>query len=294
MKNIFWPSSTCSGLCDRMIDIALMSTSAKLLNANLFFNWCRLESTGWERSGNETKYWHERRYSDYRYENFIQYFNTPDNFKVNSQLPIDYNIFSDYLGGVFSAYKFHSHFYKSLSLDNFLTVFYETMSKFTPTKKLLDLTSHLPAPDIGLHLRREDKIRVHTDEGSITAEQLISLDKNTKDVVKELLKTNSSLYIATDCQHAKKEYEKEFNIIKDEKQYSLCEQTYVDLYMLSRSKYIVMSSKHSNFALFASLINKSKLVYFYNKNCVLYDSWGDRYDNVIYFKNILNHGAGGN
>ena len=60
------------------------------------------------------------------------------------------------------------------------------------------------------------------------------------------------------------------------------EKTYVDLYLLSQSKNIVLSQKHSNFSVFASQINRVRLFYFFKdndmikngnfKNAVLFDS----------------------
>jgi hypothetical protein len=165
-----------------------------------------------------------------------------------------------------------------------MKLFYETMDEFKPTEKLLNLVSNLPKPDLAVHLRRQDKVRTNPDLVSINYNDLEELNKITMETV-EKLASNKILYIASDDELEKYKYQNKFNSIIDTNEYISYERTYVDLYMMSISNYIILSQRHSNFSLLASLMNRSKLIYFYEE-CLINEFNFNLLDNIIYYKNL--------
>ena len=108
MNKIFWNNSTLSGLCDRLMDLFLMSTYARVQNKNLLLEW-KLQSRFTDL---QLKTWSKDRFEDYKKENFTRYFNLPNNI-----LFLDENnfegveiVFDHYLGGMYSAKTFYQEY----------------------------------------------------------------------------------------------------------------------------------------------------------------------------------------
>lgn len=288
MKKILWTQPSGSGLCDRLLDLMLMSAYAKVFDFDLHLEWIEGASkdlNNWKKTEYEIATWEQVRYKDFRYEIFSQYFTLPDNIKIND-LGYSFDIyFNKYLGGVYSPINFHNNFLKdTISYEDFLIIFKQTLKQFNPKEKLLDLVKDLPKPDVSLHLRRGDKIRVDIDSGSISIQELDNLNNLTLHIANKLISNDTFVYIASDDKEEKRYYETIFNSIK----YGECleyEKTYIDMYMLSVSKWIILSQKHSNFSLFNSLINEAKLIYLYS-NCIITENNFNLLDNIIYYKNI--------
>jgi len=138
MKNtLIWttPSITCLG--DRLLDTMILSTYAKLLDADLYFPWkdCPFTIGG----GNNPTYsymegvektWDKVRFEDYRFENYTQYFNLPKNIKINQSVETPTHLFGDILGGCVSPVLFYEkHASHLCSLDEFKQAFRETMNE---------------------------------------------------------------------------------------------------------------------------------------------------------------------
>lgn len=298
MRKIKWTQPTGSGLCDRLIDLMLMSAYANVHDADLYLDWIQGAQRGinqWTQKGNEIKQWADYRYEDYKYENYIEYFTLPTNIKitknVNEECINPEITFDSYLGGVFSPHSFHEKFLKYvISLEDFLKIFEETIAQFKPTEKLLDLVKHLEKPKVAVHLRRADKVRVDSDKGSINYQELQELNKKTFETLDKLIEgTNSKILITSDEEEEKRKYEEKYphledvhKFIPEDKSYV---KTYVDIYMLSQADYIILSQKHSNFSLLASLLNKSKLVYFFEECNITVNNF-NLLNNIIYYKNL--------
>jgi hypothetical protein len=270
MNNIFWTNSTKSGLCDRLIDLSLMSTLAKIKNSNLFTNWEVVHNGGeynWDLYGQKQS-WKKNRYEDYKFENFNIFFNFPKNVFIN-QTPNDYSTFNHYLGGVYSPILFHDIFLsEEINIDEFLSIFFNTIKEFSPTKELLDKTFGIEIPDLSIHLRREDKIRDSKDGGSINPDELDNLENITINFIRNFLSENknSKIYISSDSIEDKKKYNDMFNknIIEFSHNNENYYDTYIDIWLLSKSKNILMSQKHSNFSIFPSLLGCNNLLYIYD------------------------------
>lgn len=289
---ILWNNSTRSGLCDRLIDITLMSALGKVMNTEVYFNWEILhggEMYKWKQDSNTIREWQSVRYLDYLYENFSQYFNLCSNLRVNQYPKEEFQIFKFYLGGVYSPHGFHSEFISGLvSLDAFLEAFEQSLSEFTPKQKLLDLVGDKTC-DISLHLRRQDKVRDISDSTNITKLDLNELNQKTNDILKSICQNGKTLYIASDENIEKVKYKTHYDSITSD-DFSInnsYEHTYVDLYMMSKSNHIVMSQKHSSFSIFSSLIGKKKLIYLYD-NCYLKDCGFDKNPNFVYYQTLIN------
>jgi hypothetical protein len=265
-----------------------MSSYSKIKNCDLYFNWEIVHDGGkyfWENEG-EIMTWNKVRYEDYKFENFIEYYTLPKNLIIN-KTPKYFISFDSYLGGVYSPFNFHETFLKNdLDINEFIEVFFNTIKEFTPTEKLLSLVNKIEIPTLSVHLRREDKIRDFTDDGSINKKDLENLDNITTDFIYNFLKKNknSKIYFSSDSPSIKEKYNNLFseNIINFQNKNENFFDTYIDIYLLSVSENILMSQIHSNFSIFPSLINKSKLFYFYSR-CPIID-YG--YHNLNFFYKI--------
>lgn len=288
---LLWNNSTKSGLCDRLVDITLMSALGKIMGVDVYFNWEVVhdgQKYEWKQDINTTNEWKPERYVDYRYENFSQYFNLPKNLKINQHPPVQFQVFQSYLGGVYSPHRFHSDFLNGMiDLDSFLEAFKESLSEFTPKQKLLDIIGDKRC-DISVHIRRQDKVRDVSDLTNITKSDLDELNFKTNQLLKSICQNGKTLYIASDENLEKMEYANQYNsITSDDFQISNSyETTYIDLYMMSKTEQIVMSQKHSSFSIFASLIGNKKLIYLYD-NCYLINIGFDKNPNFIYYKNLI-------
>jgi len=287
--NILWTSSPNSGLGDRLIDISIMSTYAKVLNANLYFDWKVFTNGGlheWDFNENEKRKWEDIRFVDYLYENFSKYFILPKNVYVNQ--PIDnFIIFDQILGGVCSPHNFHQKYlYDKISIDNFITAFNETLREFKPTELLLSLVGDIK-PNIALHLRRQDKVRIDSCSVTLRPEQINDLNEKTNNILNDLLIDNKSLYIASDDIIEKDKYLKKYGgyNVDNFNFKELYEKTYIDIYMMSRCETIILSQKHSSFSLFASLLGGSNLIYFYEDGNINIENF-NKLNNITYYKNI--------
>lgn len=287
--NIIWTNSTTSGLGDRLIDIALMSSYAKSLDSTLYFNWKVFTNGGvheWNFNQSEKKKWEDIRFVDYLYENFSRYFTLPKNIRVNESVGENYILFNDLLGGVYSPHSFHEKYLiDKISIDDFLIIFNDTLREFQPTNLLLNIVGDLK-PDIALHLRRQDKVRLESCSVTLRPDQIDDLNEKTSHLVDELVSSDKSLYIASDDISEKNNYLNRYNgyNVDNFKINELYEKTYVDIYMMSRCDVIILSQKHSSFSLFASLIGGCKLIYLY-EDCQINKVNFNKLDNIIYYKN---------
>ena len=296
MKNsLIWtsPSITCLG--DRLVDTMILSTYAKLINADLYFPWKDCPFTiGSENNPTysykpgENKTWDKVRFEDYKFENYSKYFNLPKNIKINESTDNITHYFNDILGGCVSPNLFYKRYASDLcTIEEFNKLFRETMSEFKPTEILLDLVKNNQKPDVSVHLRRTDKINVLGDYSSfMTYEGLDRLNEMTKDAINKLDNGNRSFYFSSDDVNERDKYHNSYpNHIKHNTNCTDVEKTYIDLYMLSISDYIILSQVHSNFSIFASYINDSKLIYLYD-NCMIVSQEFNENKNFIHYKNL--------
>lgn len=269
-SKLIWPCSSVSGLCDRLLDLHLVAAMARLENRELVLDW-KLQ-TGL--TPLHLKTWSAARFEDYKKENFIQYFNLPKNVRLVEDAHKEPKstqdaIFPEYVGGCYSPRTFNSRFCGQYSFEQFNETFDQVVSEFTPTSKLLDLVSGVNVPEIGVHLRRGDKITTTPDPVQLHSNDLDNLNLMTEDCLSKLITPISSVFVCSDTKESKDrifgKFKDKCNFIQLDSAHPF-EQTYIDIYLLSRCKVIIMSQKHSNFSLFCSLLNKSKLIYFYKNN----------------------------
>ena len=300
MTNIFWTNSTKSGLCDRLLDLSLMASLAKLYNYNLILKWEPFYSSsgGYTPSNKNaeesgfTKY-DSRRYEDYLYENFTQYFTVPQNVNVfqDSQmkdLEIDF-LFEDYLGGVHSVKTFwEKYLSQKVSFQNFLLIYEDILSEFKPTQKLLDVVNSINSPKLSVHLRRTDKVVIDPDHFAVS--EVEELNKKTLDSINSFIQKNGEdvkIYFSSDDNREKNEYKNRYkNYLVEEKLPDLgFINTYIDMFLLSTSETIILSQKHSNFSIFCSLIGKTRLIYLYD-DCPIVELQYPSFKNFINYKYI--------
>ena len=281
--SLIWTNSTKSGLCDRLIDLFIISSIAKLYNKELYLVWEEQPINDVQRL-----IWNNIRFDDYKIENVIEYFNFPSlihfishkdiNEKLNNKNSDDI-IFDIYLGGVYSPFTFYDIFIdKKYDKFIFINIFKDLINKFKPKQKLLNLVKDIPENLISVHLRRTDKsseLVNSIDANGIDIKYMEDLNNETNNLINRFIEKNyKNYYFCSDCPNTKKEYENNFintNIIN----YNIntpIEQTYIDIYLMSISKYII----------FSSMINNSKLIYFY-EDSIIHKNYTD-FDNIC-FKN---------
>ena len=303
-KILIWPDEVSSITClgDRLLDTMLLSTLAKLLNADLHFNWkdCpfTIGSIGepmYHQRDGVFKKWDKVRYEDYRFENFTQYFNLPKNVKINEPInePIAgistrYHFWAG-LGGMCSPKEFQMAYMTNLcSFTDFENFFSETMNEFTPTDKLLNLVKDFPKPYASVHLRRTDKISAIADnKTNIRYENLVDLNTRTQEAIDKLCKHEECIYISSDDQEEIDIYHNRYkNHIPHIKDCTQMEKTYIDLYIMANSQNIILSQLHSNFSVFASYINNANLIYLYDDCHIVEGKFKDS-KNFIYYKDLV-------
>ena len=96
------------------------------------------------------------------------------------------------------------------------------------------------------------------------------------------------VYFASDCDETKETYENDYKnrCIDEIEMNDDIEHTYVDLYMMSRSKNIILSQRHSSFSLFASMMTGTNLIYLYNDSIICKNGY-NTFDNMIFYEEIM-------
>ena len=81
--SLIWTNSSKSGLCDRLIDLFIISSMAKIYNKNLYLSW-EIQPI----NDIQNKIWNPIRFNDYKIENVKEYFQFPEviNFISNNEL----------------------------------------------------------------------------------------------------------------------------------------------------------------------------------------------------------------
>lgn len=287
--SFIWTKSSKSGLCDRLIDLFIITAYAQLYKKDLYLTWEVQPINNIQR-----KNWNTIRFNDYKIENVKKYFIFPKCIHFLSMEELQnkiknksYNdiLFDNYLGGIYSPITFYEKFINNTyKLEDYLNIFQKLIHYFQPTSRLLNLVSDIPKDLITVHLRRTDKSSMYVparDAHGIELKYIDDLNNKTKNVINQFIeKKYDKYYFSSDCPITKKEYEDIYqkqNIIN----YTInqdIEQTYIDIYLMSQSKYIILSQRHSSFSLFSSMINKTQFIYFYEDSIVNHNKY-----------NILNH-----
>jgi hypothetical protein len=277
--SFIWTTSSKSGLCDRLIDIFIITAWAQLYNKDLYLTW-EVQHI----NNIQEIIWNHIRFNDYKIENVKKYFIFPNCIHVLSKEELQNKIknkskndilFNNYLGGIYSPITFYEKFInKTYKLEEYLNIFQKLIHQFQPTSKLLDLVSDIPKDLVTVHLRRTDKSSIYISAKNahgIELKDIDDLNNQTKNLINQFIeKKYNKYYFSSDCPTTKKEYEEIYqkqNIIN----YTInqdIEQTYIDIYLMSQSKYIILSQNHSSFSLFSSMINKTQFIYFYEDSIV--------------------------
>jgi hypothetical protein len=297
---ILWNKPTESGLGDRLIDLFLLAAFAKAGSLKIAVCWPDQPNL----TLLQRKVWSGYRHEDYKLENLLLYFKFPKNILFYSQSTFSKELrnksnvlFSDYVGGIYTTLSFYNKFYPkfkklfNFSLTDFEYAFKDVLKEFKPKNSFSrKFTSSFNA-DIAVHLRRGDKLQSKPDYFAIGFDEIDGLDKVTElciNKISQLNSTKKTIYLSSDDENVKLRYKMKFSNSKEIQIITLpmnttsFEATYIDLWMLASSKYIILSQRHSNFALLASYLKKAQLVYFYKDNKLISDN---TMLNKLYFAN---------
>lgn len=294
--SIFWKHSTLSGLCDRLIDLLLLATYAKIKKKSLELYWKDQPNQNNQLERMRPSY----RWDDYKLEYLIKYIKLPQNVIIHNHLididsRSDIEIFESYLGGIYSPITFCETMMKNLcDFDTFNTTFNEIASEIS----FLNLDKYKFSANnlLSVHLRRTDKTMCGSVTHGVDQDQLEDLDRRTNEAITNILslnKENTNIYFCSDDDDVKKiyvdKYKKICNVIEitcDNK----IEQTYFDLLIMSNSKNIILSQRHSNYSLLACLLKKVNLIYLYNDNLIVSSRYNEL-PNFVYYETLQKNNA---
>jgi len=313
-KILIWTNPPKSGLCDRLIDFSLMATYAKVNNSKFSSKWKPLDTNyndkayfhagdvyenenklSLDSSGIHCKFFKEVRYHDYKPENFLKYFTLPENTFIDIDESGLSNLwyYDGYIGGVMSPKIFYDKFdLNGISVDDFTQEFYTVCHGFKPTEKLIEISKVEYIPNLTIHLRREDKVRLGDDSKiALDYKELNNIDDLTKKTIDSFLekKPNSKILFCSDDESEKLKWEEKYsnNIIKTPKFEFDYEQTYYDIYIMSISDNILLSQRYSGFSMFSSFINKKNFIYLLKDSQIVERKYSEL-ENFYYYKDWLN------
>ncbi len=292
--SIIWNNSTLSGLGDRLNDILILSAFAKIKNKKLKLIWRTQDfDPNCEFAIKRPAY----RRLDYLLENLYKYISLPENiiiYKENTN--IDFNkddeFFNSYIGGVHSPITFfNTYIDKSIfKIEDFINTYYTQANEI---KFIFDIDLNKFNKIISVHLRRTDKLHVReADTHGVSINKIHILDDLTINLIEKFINDGyTNFYFAGDDiyyinQYIEK-YKDRINILnyklRDDSEE--IKNTYLDMFIMANSEFIILSQRHSSFSLFASMINKAKLIYLFNDDIIEHTNYKSL-PNIIYYKNL--------
>jgi hypothetical protein len=146
-------------------------------------------------------------------------------------------------------------------------------------------------PNLTIHLRREDKVRL-TDDSKIALDyrELDMINDLTKLTIDSFLEKNpdSKILFCSDDEEEKKRWEENYknNVIKSPTFEFDYEQTYYDIYIMSISDNILLSQRYSGFSMFSSFINKKNFIYLLKDSQIVGRKYSEL-ENFYYYEDWL-------
>lgn len=266
MKVCIWENTTKSGIGDRLQDILLVLSYSRYHKCDkLLMKWKTIKQS----VGKRPKY----RDIDQKVDVMKKYIKFPSDLVITDNFSSkEYKSkikFSNYIGGIHSKKTFISKY--KLKEDIYSKIYNDVVNDFefisNDLFKKVDESENL----LVIHLRRADKILSKKgDAGAalgITDKELKELNNKTKVIIdKYIEKGYKNIAFVSDSEEEKKNYisiyKNKLSILEVNGNLSSGEQTYIDLYTLTKADTIVMSQKYSNFSMVASILGSNKLLYF--------------------------------
>jgi hypothetical protein len=148
--SLFWLNSTKSGLCDRLLDLFLITSYAQLLDKKIYLKW-EIQPI----NNVQKQIWNSIRFDDYKIENVKKYFIFPNiiNILFENEFETEINnilendiIFNDYLGGIYSPFTFYERFIDNTkyTIEMYINIFNNLIMEFKATENLLKLIPYIP------------------------------------------------------------------------------------------------------------------------------------------------------
>lgn len=268
--SVYWTESTKSGLGDRMIDLLLMLTYSKINNKKLIMEWKEQPNKKTELENSRPQY----RWSDYKLKKVLKY------IKINNEVEfvddIDINnitdndiLFKNYIGGVLSPHLFYNKYCNKICS---LYIFMENYNSIIKNIGFRKMESYKIYDNIiTIHLRRTDKVNNHSHIcNGIDSGKLDELNNMTIETIQKTIDNGyKNFYFCGDDKTEIEKYHNMFdkfcNIIRYDCNDEI-EQTYLDLYIMKNSKYIILSQYHSNFSVLGTLLGNAQMIYLF-KEC---------------------------
>jgi len=124
---LIWEKSTLSGICDRLADMFLMLTLARIKDKKLVLIWEKYELKRIDPKFRE---------HDYELQNLKKYIDIPNDVifvdSIEEFQNYDGERFTRYLGGVFSIHTFYKKFCRNIPIESFITKYDTVISEFKP------------------------------------------------------------------------------------------------------------------------------------------------------------------
>ncbi len=257
MKTLRWTQPTESGLCDRLVDILILLTYARVFGCRLAFQW-----PGFKAKDIDTAH----RTQDIKIENVLKYMRFPNDLLPTTDASTSCT-FNKYLGGYCDLGLFHRTYLEGeCTFERFMEFFEVTRKDFGFNEEITTFLTTIPADFVSFHIRRGDKVRQENGDGTFIHErELDELNRLTYKAFDQYLNAGVKMFFICSDQDEKKvefvEYVKSNGAGTFDLPVSLqkWQTTYYDIAVMSKSQNIVTSNRHSSFSRFPAMIGNGKV-----------------------------------
>ena len=250
-----------SGLCDKLVDVTLLHTLALCKNkvlhlASSLFNV-------FHHNGQVA----DSRKQDVLYENMIQCVTFAPTICIDQTPEEPKEVCTDYFGGCRPIVELYDKLFgtcSDVSLATYLSYLEEPILQFRP-----ELLQEAMVVDdgtwIGVHLRRTDKVsNGNPDFGQMSSSELALYNERTYLCLEDCINRGfRQFYLASDDKDVLQTFALFLQNTGCTVKWSEdagWKKTYIDLMNLSRCKAILMSCRHSNFSIVASLLGRNRKI----------------------------------
>ena len=278
---IYWTKPTESGLGDRLKDIVLLAAYGKIFGEDVYMTWQRYAG----HVKKETRALDpSHRYIDTILDNVKKHINFPKNIIIENEimgvsgwangldtyrLRSKFTLFEFGIGGVSGSHGFwHAYLKDKCTFEEYEIKLEEALSEFGFCKEITDFLNTLPELFISFHIRRGDKVRAESTDGTyIHSDDLSELNKITYEAIDYYADRYDTFFICSDQDDKKQEFS-DYLKSKNKKILELplmekWQQTYYDIATMTKSKVNIASNRYSSFSSFAAQMGKGnfKTVY---------------------------------
>jgi len=271
-RSLRWTAPTQSGIGDRLIDVILVLSLARLAKSHLYMVWP--EPTQNEQINSKTPH----RLVDVKVENISRYINLPSDLTIGDTTTPTTDRFEAGVGGDGNFHNFYVHYVpKEHSFYAFIQACKSTARDIQPCAEIEAWMHTLPNHYAAFHIRRGDKVRSGKSCFDFVSDQDVNrLDEITRAQIDICAAYGiQDYFICGDEDHLTQPFKdyvsktKGCNVITVpcvEKHV----QTFYDLFGISFSSVVYVSTRYSSFSRVAGMIGRTTCMSVYEPSHVWY------------------------